>query len=178
MINKALDTETLKKCRRCPQLGKDHVPAEGSSPATLMIVGQSPGTAEVEDGRPFCGPSGELVDYLLDEIGIDRSLVYITNAIKCHPPGNRPGDKEELDTCAEHWLSKELKCVNPKIIVMLGKDAWYAVTKGNIPFGNRNVHKGKKRVFVTLYHPSYFLRRGDVEGFVEAGKLLKELVYG
>lgn len=174
---KSLDINLVSQCTKCIGLGKDHVPASGNPSAEIMFVGQSPGALEVEHGSPFVGPSGELVDFLLDEAGLSRDQVYITNAIKCRPPGNRPGNKEELNNCYNKWLKKEIKFVNPKVIVLLGKDAWKTVTKEKMLFGHQQVKRTKKRVYLVLYHPSFFLRRGDIESFVGAGKILRTL-YG
>lgn len=174
-MSRALDVDKVKQCTACITLGADHVPASGNPTADIMLIGQSPGVREVEEGLPFVGPSGELLDFMLDEAGFTRDQVYITNALKCHPPGNRSGNPEELELCFGLWLRKELKFVNPSIVVLIGKDAWRSVTKEKIPFGHCNVTEGSKRTFLTLYHPSYFLRRGDAETFVESGKKLKEL---
>jgi len=174
-MSRALDIEAVSQCHRCVTLGKDHVPASGNPHADIMIIGQSPGVREVEEGKPFVGPSGELLEFFLDEAGLSREQVYITNALKCHPPGNRPGNPEELEVCFSRWLVKEMKFVNPSIVVLVGKDAWKSVTHGKIPFVHGQSVKGKKRTFLTVYHPAYYLRRGDVESFTKVGKTLKEL---
>jgi DNA polymerase len=139
-----------------------------------MFIGQSPGATEVEQGAPFVGPSGELLDWMLDQAGLNRSQVYITNALKCRPPGNRAGHIEELAMCNKTWLRKELKKVAPSLVVLVGKDAWKSVTKGNIPFEHGKVTKTKKRKYLTIYHPGYYLRRGDIEGFVNVGNILRK----
>ena len=166
---KSLSFRHLAKCNKCPELGKEHVPACGNPVADIMLIGQSPGETEVYEKQPFVGPSGELVDYLLDYAELDRMDVYITNILKCRPPGNRPGQPDELACCMKTWMAKELKYVNPAIVVLIGKDAWQTVTGGRIPFKHGTSHKGKKRQFLTLYHPAYFLRRGDLQTFVENG---------
>jgi uracil-DNA glycosylase family 4 len=172
----ATDIRILKKCKLCLTLGKDHVPSEGKPSCDIMIIGQSPGATEVEEERPFVGPCGEILDYMLDEAGISRDEVYITNALKCRPPGNRPGHSEELECCMNTWLVQEIKQVNPMIIVLVGKDAWKSVTKERIPFEHGKVHRRKKRMYLTVYHPGYFLRSGDITAFVSVGKTLKELI--
>ena len=174
-MNKALDFECLRQCSKCTTLGQDHVPAEGNPNAEVMIIGQSPGAFEVKEIRPFVGPSGEILDMMLDQAGIAREQVYITNALKCHPPGNRPTNPEELHHCFDNWLVKELKSVNPRIVVLVGKDAWKSVTRELIPFKHGEYVKGKNRIFLTVYHPAFFLRRGDIESFVSVGNTLKSL---
>lgn len=173
-MNKALDISCLSLCKKCVTLGEDHVPASGNPSAEIMFIGQSPGEQEVKKGKPFVGASGEVLDFFLDELGMTREEVYITNALKCHPPGNRPGHEEELDLCFSTWLKKEIKFLNPKVVVLLGKDAWQSVTGGRIPFEHGKFTKSKKRVFLTLYHPGYFLRRGDIETFIAVAKELKK----
>lgn len=174
-MNKALDIHRLKRCEMCSELGKHHVPAEGNPNADIMIVGQSPGETEVREGKPFCGPSGEMLDFMLDEAGLSREQVYITNALKCHPPDNRPGKPHELHLCFHLWLKLEIKEVKPKIIVLVGKDAWKAVTQQRIPFKHGESVKTKNFTFLTVYHPAFFLRQGNVDGFVKVGKILKGL---
>lgn len=173
---KSLSLKAVSQCTLCVTLGAEHVPAVGNPNASVMLIGQSPGKQEVEEGQPFVGPSGELVNFFLDEAGLSREEVYITNALKCHPPGNRAGHPEELEVCFGAWLKKELKFVNPNFIVLIGKDAWKSVTHERIPFAHGKVTKGKKRTFLTVYHPAYYLRRGDAETFVEAGQILRQLI--
>lgn len=175
-MNKATQISLVSKCTLCPALGKDHVPASGPVTADLCFVGQSPGTKEVEEGQPFVGPSGELLDYLLDEIGLSRDQVYITNSLKCHPPGNRAGHPEELDTCFQQWLKRELVLVNPRVVVLVGKDAWQSVTRGKMEWGHGLVTKTSNRAYMSIFHPAYFLRRGDIQTFLEIAPKLKELL--
>ena len=178
-MNLATDITRLSACSICPALGKEHVPAEGPSNAEIFIVGQSPGVQEVEAGRPFVGPSGEMLDYFLDEAGLDRSDVYITNAVKCHPPGNRAGHPEELRSCFDRWLRKELAFIMPNVVIMLGKDAWQSVSRGKFEFKHGGITKTSKgTTFLTLYHPAYFIRRNEVETFIKAGQILKEILHG
>jgi len=175
-----LDWRTLTKCTRCPALGTHHVPPEGPMASELFILGQSPGVTEVEEDRPFCGPSGEALDFLLDELLLDRELVYVTNTLKCHPPENRPGTAEEINTCKQTWLSKELKIVDPSIVLTLGKDAFISMmgAKNKHLFKHGHVWRRKKRSLVCFYHPAYFLRRGDLEGFLQhADRIEAELEF-
>lgn len=171
-----LRIEDVSTCRKCPLLGTNHVPAFGDPNAEVMIVGQSPGNREVEELTPFVGPSGELLDLMLAEADLSREEVYITNALKCHPPSNRPGSPVELMNCRKTWLTHEIQQVKPKLIVLLGKDAWTSVGPPNVKFAHllkiENVKKGFK--VLGVYHPSYFLRRGDIAGFIEVGATIKK----
>lgn len=176
-MNRATSIKHVSQCSRCPALGKDHVPSSGPASATIAIIGQSPGVREIEEGAPFVGPCGEMLDFMLDEAGVSREEVYITNALKCHPPGNRRAHPEELDTCFDEWLKKELKFIQPSVIVLLGKDAWQSVTRGKIPFKHgAYTRTSKGRTILTLYHPSYFLRRGDIDSFVGSGTILRQIL--
>ena len=126
--------------------------------------------------EPFVGPSGEFIDYMLDEIDLDRQSVYITNALKCHPPGNRKAMPGELGNCWREWLFSEITVVNPVVILLLGNDAHMAVLPPEKKFSHLVENKSKKRVYLTSYHPSWFLRRGDLEGFIAVGHKIRELL--
>jgi uracil-DNA glycosylase len=184
MESKYLDPrkiEDVSQCRICANLGEDHVPSEGSPGARVMLVGQSPGAREVEQGRPFCGPSGELVDLMLERAGLSRSEVYIANTLKCRPPGNRAGLAGEIRNCKQQWLAAELKSINPAVVVVVGKDAFASlIPAGTVEFSHKaRVVSKAGRVYLVSYHPSWYLRRGDPMGFVEFGDFLAmELVGG
>ena len=173
-----LDYDSVSTCTECPMLGMDHVPSEGDPMADIMIIGQSPGDNEVKNRRPFCGPSGDILDIILDEAELPRSQVYIANALKCHPPGNRPATSEELVICTTIWLKKEIKTVDPRIVLILGKDAFMATMPRSKygEWGHLVKIKSKSRLYLISYHPSFFIRRSDLEGPIEVGKVLRELM--
>jgi uracil-DNA glycosylase family 4 len=114
----------LGDCQRCKLCTsrKNIVFGNGSETADLMVVGQSAGQEEDLQGEPFVGRSGQLLDKLLLESGFIRSQVYVSNLLKCHPPGNRPNQQDELDACGP-FLWRQIKSVQPKVIVALGKPA-------------------------------------------------------
>lgn len=174
-MSKALDHEAVKRCTACINLSQDHVPAEGNAHADIMIIGGSPSPRDVEEGRPFSGPSGELLDMMLDQAGLSREQVYLTNALKCATPGRRLGNTEEFEMCFGTWLRKELKFVNPAVVVLVGVDACNAVTNGRIEFKHGKSVKGKNRTFLTVYSPGYFLVRGNIDDFINVGDVLKKL---
>lgn len=168
----------------CIGLGKEHVASEGDVGAEVMIVGQSPGSREVDVGSPFIGPSGDLVNLLLSEMLLDRSEVYVANALKCHPAGNRAGLDDELFNCWRIWLKEEIEFVDPKVIIMFGRDAYKSVI-GQFPkaakklewgHGNYYIRKTKygKRLYVCSYHPAYYLRRGDMSNFLAIAKTIEQ----
>jgi len=169
-----LDIESVRQCTKCPALGRDHVPSYGSPHADLMIIGQSPGANEVEGEEPFVGQSGALLDMMLEQAGMDREECYIANALKCRPPDNRPGDPEELEMCRETWLKPELGAIVPKIVLILGKDAAAALKLPKDKLVHGSVIQTKRMKYIFSYHPAYFLRSNDVEGFTQIGSLVKE----
>ena len=171
-----LSLSSLSECTYCATLGQDHVPSTGNPSASVMIIGQSPGAMEVREGKPFVGPSGELVDYMLDEAGLTREEVYIANVVKCRPAGNRPSHPEEKNNCWLNWLKLEIQSVDPQLILLLGKDAQEAVTPASHPFGHLAEISGKKRTYLTSYHPSYFLRKGKIEEFIKVGHKVEDIL--
>jgi len=117
--------ENLKDCTRCglSKTCKAPVPGEGNHTADIMLVGEAPGQYEDVTGQPFVGAAGELLDRLLEWIGLSRDEVYITNMVKCRPPGNRDPANDEIATCAPKWLVAEILAVRPKVVVTLGLTA-------------------------------------------------------
>lgn len=98
------------------------VPGEGSPTAAVMLVGEAPGAREDEQGRPFVGRSGKLLDELLAEAGLERSSVFITNVVKARPPGNRDPRADEV---AHHlpWLERQLDLIRPQVVIPVGRHA-------------------------------------------------------
>lgn len=140
-----------------------------------MIVGASPHKVDVECGHPFAGPSGELLSLMIDQAELDRQDCYITSILKCRPPANRPGLAGELSNCWQMWLRKELRLVKPKIVVVLGKEAYNTIIKerGGFEHGRKILSK-KGRTFLVGYHPAHFLRKGDPSTFVSLGSDIRE----
>lgn len=113
--------EKIKRCTRCPLhlYRKNAVPGEGSLKLGIMIVGEAPGASEDEEGRPFVGVAGQLLTKTLAKLGISRDDVYITNVVKCRPPGNRTPTREEIEACLPYLL-QQIMILKPKRIVALG----------------------------------------------------------
>lgn len=169
-----LDLDSVRKCERCPGLSADHVPSAGNPHADVMIVGRDPGAQEVEVGSPFVGPCGDIINYVLDEALLDRSDIYLANAVKCHTPNNRGPHPEELTMCSKMWLRDEIKSVKPKVLVLLGKDC-HSVIRGTLSFGHLDVHQREGRVCIVAYHPGYILRMGTQDEYIPAlGGLIKK----
>ncbi len=168
----ALYTEAAH-CKACPlwEPATQTVFGEGPEKARIVFVGEQPGDVEDIKGRPFVGPAGQLLDRALDEAGVDRSKVYVTNAVKHFkfvPRGKRrihqKPNSTEIKAC-HPWLEQELALIEPELVVALGATAAQAVFGKATAIGaNRGRlidHDGRK-VLVTV-HPSYLLRLPDEE---------------
>lgn len=116
--------EEIGDCRRCPLSSgrKTIVFGEGSPGARLMFVGEGPGADEDREGRPFVGRAGQLLNRMINAMGLDRSQVYIANVVKCRPPGNRDPEAVEIQTCLP-FLEAQIKAISPEVIVGLGRIA-------------------------------------------------------
>jgi uracil-DNA glycosylase family 4 len=118
-----MDGLEVTACDRCPALVESRsriVNGTGPADADVLFVGEGPGAQEDEDGEPFVGRSGSLLDEMLLEVGLDREAVRITNCVRCRPPDNRDPTDEELGNCRE-YLEREIDLVDPEVIVTLGK---------------------------------------------------------
>ncbi|MEN3010986.1 MAG: uracil-DNA glycosylase [Candidatus Bipolaricaulaceae bacterium] len=154
--------QRVQACRRCALAqGRTHVVfGEGKVPTDLMLIGEAPGEVEDETGRPFVGPAGQLLTQILQSVGLSREEVYITNVVKCRPPGNRVPTREEMSACWE-WLSAQIGLVRPRIIVTLGNTPTHGLL--GRPEGIHELRgrfypwKGGIEVF-PMFHPSYLLR--------------------
>jgi uracil-DNA glycosylase family 4 len=113
----------IRRCRKCPLCKSrlNAVPGEGPLNASLMIIGEAPGKEEDIQGHPLVGRSGKFFDSLLEKTGLSRKDIYITSSVKCRPQNNRTPHANELKICKHAWLDKQIACLNPKIIVLLGK---------------------------------------------------------
>ena len=174
---------TLDQCRRCElwQHATQAVPGTGPHTARIMLVGEQPGDQEDLAGLPFVGPAGALLDQAMQEAGMARDSIYLTNAVKhfkWEPRGKRrlhktPAQREIL--ACRGWLEEELRSVQPQVIVALGSTALKSIlqdgTAAMTPLiGTPVKHDG--RWVVTVYHPSYVLRAADEESRRQAYKVI------
>ena len=160
------------RCRRCPlwEQATQAVPGEGPPDARIVLVGEQPGDEEDLKGRPFVGPAGRLLDQLLEESGIDRKSVYVTNAVKhfkWEPRGKRRLHKtpsqREVAAC-EVWLRSELERLQPRVIVALGATALRALAIDAGPVGKARgqmLTTDTGSTVVATWHPSALLRARD-----------------
>jgi len=120
--------EEIRNCRKCPlwKERKNAVPGDGNKNAEIMIVGEAPGRVEDEMGKPFVGKAGQLLTEILKKNGMEREDVYITNVVKCRPPGNRNPKQEEIEKCLP-YLERQIDAIQPEIIITLGNFATSAI---------------------------------------------------
>jgi len=155
----------ITNCRKCAisYSRKNPVPGEGSLNAEIMFIGEAPGGREDELGRPFVGAAGNLLTKLLNEIGLERSDVFIGNVLKCRPPGNRDPTEEEIDNCLP-FLIRQIKLIQPRVIVTLGRFSAMVISRlAGIRFRGITRERGIVRkitlfgsevVFLPTYHPA------------------------
>jgi DNA polymerase len=153
--------DEIGDCKRCKlhEWRTNIVFGEGNPNARLVFVGEGPGEEEDRQGRPFVGRAGQLLTKIINAMGLDRSYVYICNVVKCRPPGNRTPEPDEIGTC-EQFLFKQLRAIDPDVIVCLGSVAAQSVLKTKEKLGNLRgkFHSyGRAKVMVT-YHPAALLR--------------------
>jgi uracil-DNA glycosylase len=164
----ALDA-VIRSCRACGlcEGRKQAVPGSGAAPADWMVVGEAPGEQEDAQGEPFVGASGDLLTAMLAAAGRRRDdgatsgQVYITNAVKCRPPGNRNPSAAELAACAP-FLQQQLALVKPKLVLALGRFAALSLLGSEAPIGKlrTKLHSLPDGTPVVVsYHPSYLLRQ-------------------
>jgi uracil-DNA glycosylase len=148
-------------CTRCRlSQGRTQVVFGSGSPnAQLMFVGEAPGFHEDQQGVPFVGQAGKLLERLLAGIGLRREDVFICNVLKCRPPGNRDPQQDEIDACESH-LFKQIELIQPAIVATLGNFATKLLS--GRPFGITRVHGqeheavlgGRRVLLYPLYHPA------------------------
>lgn len=155
-----------KKCDLCHSRDKG-VPGEGPSDAEIMFIGEGPGFHENMQGRPFVGAAGDLLVELLDSISMKREQVFITNVVKCRPPGNRDPLPEELEAC-NPYLEKQLQIINPKVIVTLGRYSMARfIPQSKISAVHGQPVKVRGMLIVPFFHPAAALHRPSLRSAVE-----------
>lgn len=168
--------------RGCPlcklaRTRKNAVPGEGQLAAKIMFIGEAPGRSEDEKGRPFVGAAGRILDDMLKKAGIERSQVFITNVVKCRPPGNRVPEEDESAACRP-YLDRQIALVRPKVICILGRTAYSSLLGGGSITANRGkiVEKAGQKYFLTI-HPAAAIYNKSLLSVLEADlkKLAKEI---
>ena len=142
-----------------------------------MFIGEGPGQREDESGRPFVGPAGRFLGEMLAEIGLQREDVFITNVVKCRPPGNRDPQPQEVSACSS-WLKAQIAAIAPRVLVLLGRHALQRF----IPGARISAEHGQIRRFnsisvMPMYHPAAALHNPGLRGAcIEDFRRLKQFL--
>lgn len=181
-----LNTQMILECPcRLRETAIQAVPGDGSANAEIMFIGEAPGKNEDEQGKPFVGAAGKFLAEMLASIHLKREDIYITNVVKYRPPENRDPLPEEIDACRQ-WLHEQIKIIQPKVIVTLGRHAMEHFIPGKKisevhgQAFRRHFDDIGEQVFFALYHPAAALYNGGmrttlIEDFQKIPKVIKKL---
>ncbi|WP_446744240.1 uracil-DNA glycosylase [Silvibacterium acidisoli] len=152
----------IGECTRCPLafLGRHKIVfGDGTPNAKLMFVGEGPGADEDAQGLPFVGKAGQLLNNMINAMGLKREEVYIANIVKCRPPQNRVPEPEEANTCSP-FLFRQIDVIRPEIIVALGSTAatYLLGRKSSLSSLRGHMHEARGSKLIVTYHPAYLLR--------------------
>ncbi|AHF96488.1 MAG: uracil-DNA glycosylase [Desulfurella sp.] len=184
--NVEAELEKLKKavenCKACDlhKTKKNYVFGDGNPNAQLMFIGEAPGASEDEQGLPFVGRAGQLLNELLKEVGIARKDVYIANCLKCRPPNNRDPQENELKACRP-FLDKQMELIKPKVIITLGRFALMQILGNDKKITQTRglIFDKKTYIAIPTYHPAYLLRNPKaIEIFLNDLKTAKQYLGG
>ncbi len=162
----------IRVCTLCrlSQSRTNAVPGDGRTDSPqLMLVGEAPGRNEDLAGKPFVGAGGKLLDSILKEAGIERSDVYITNIVKCRPPDNRKPLGDEVETCTENYLEKQIELLKPKLICTLGATALEYFTGSKVMGESRGklIKTNSGRLVFPTYHPAAVFRNRSFRALLQ-----------
>jgi uracil-DNA glycosylase len=150
----------------------------GNVDADIMFVGEGPGADEDVQGEPFVGRAGQLLNNMIQAMGLRREDVYIANVVKCRPPGNRTPERDECDTCGP-FLMRQIEIIQPRMIVALGATAAKYLVGINDSMNNLRgrIYEFKNSKLVVTYHPAYLLRdpRQKAEAWKDLQLVMKHL---
>jgi uracil-DNA glycosylase len=162
--------QEVSSCTRCSlhHSRKRSVPGEGPTHADMMFIGEGPGFHENEQGRPFVGAAGKYLEELLAMAGTQRTEVFITNVVKCRPPGNRDPEPGEILACSQ-YLDRQIAAIQPKVIITLGR---YSMARYFPNAKISNIHgKAVEKddyLIVAMYHPAAALHQPALKSAIEA----------
>lgn len=157
-IDLQAEVASCTKCALC-ETRTQTVFGTGNKTADWMIIGEAPGQHEDEQGKPFVGKAGLLLTEMLRAVGLEREDVFITNILKCRPPGNRDPKPEEAESCSD-YLRQQRALLKPKIILAVGRIAAQTLLNTDAPLSKLRgkVHQLEGTPLVVVYHPAYLLR--------------------
>jgi uracil-DNA glycosylase len=159
--------QSLRGCHRCKLsgLGRSQVVfGTGNPKAAVMFVGEAPGFYEDQQGEPFVGAAGKLLNELLKSAGLSRADVYIANVIKCRPPNNRDPEPDEVETC-KPFLFQQIEMIAPKLVCTLGNWATQTLLERKVPITKvrGQAFRHKDLVIFPLLHPAAALHQGGMQ---------------
>lgn len=159
----------IRSCHRCDLSfsRKNPVPGDGNAEAEIMFIGEGPGFYEDEQGLPFVGPAGQFLNELLRKAGLERKDVFITNVVKCRPPGNREPQENELSAC-RYFLEHQIEIIKPRLIVTLGRFSmanYFHEAKISVIHGTAMWVRGQ--MIVPMYHPAAALHQPSLRNSIE-----------
>jgi uracil-DNA glycosylase family 4 len=163
-------SEEVSNCTKCElhHSRNKAVPGEGPANSDIMLIGEGPGFHENEQGRPFVGASGKFLEELLAEIGFSREEVFISNVVKCRPPGNRDPQPEEVKICTSTYLDRQIAAINPTVIVTLGRFSMnLLMPNAKISQVHGQAVKINGRLVVPMYHPAAALHQGSLRPVIK-----------
>ena len=175
-----LISDEIGNCTRCAlHAGRNKIVfGDGSPTARIFFVGEGPGADEDEQGVPFVGKAGQLLNNMIAAMGLKREEVYIANVVKCRPPGNRTPEPEEANTCTP-FLFRQIDVVRPQVLVALGATAATYLLGARQPLAGLRgrVHAFRGMSLIVTYHPAYLLRdpRQKKEAWADLQIAMKEL---
>ena len=161
----------VRACTRCrlAETRTQAVPGEGRADTEVMLVGEGPGQTEDQQGRPFVGRAGDLLVKLLSTLGWRRQEVFITNIVKCRPPGNRDPEPDEIAACLP-YLQRQLEVLDPAVVVTLGRFSMAHFRPGERITQIHGTHVpapettgARDALAFAMFHPAAALRSSDVE---------------
>lgn len=153
--------EQVRVCQKCilHHSRKNAVPGAGPATSEIMFIGEAPGFHENEKGLPFVGAAGKFLDELLEKSGLTRESVFITNVVKCRPPGNRDPQPDELAACSE-YLDRQIAAIHPRVIVTLGRFSMARyLPNATISEIHGQPQWIRGRLIVPMYHPAAALHQ-------------------
>lgn len=159
----------ILNCNRCRlhETRTNAVPGEGPMDADLMFVGEGPGKKEDEFGKPFVGRAGELLNEMLSHAGLSRERVFITNIVKCRPPGNRDPREDEKEICSD-YLSRQIGIIKPRAICTLGNHATsHFLGVGEMGKRHGRAFQVEQMTVIPLYHPAAALYNPKLKGVMK-----------
>ncbi|HYQ87135.1 MAG TPA: uracil-DNA glycosylase [Bacteroidota bacterium] len=153
--------DQIHECLKCPlgQTRTRFVFGTGNLRADVMFIGEAPGADEDAQGEPFVGKAGQLLNKIIEAIGMKREEVYICNILKCRPPNNRDPETSEMETCSPYLL-KQIELIRPKFIICLGRISaqWLLQTNESLTALRSRTHTFKGSTLIVTYHPAALLR--------------------